>query len=165
MTLGDLSTCPAAPLVIPGATQPFWGAANPPVIQQGGSGTSTADTTAPVVQLALAKSVRLAAALSKGLAFKVGCNEPCSAALALTLDAKTAKKVGLLGKKSKAKSVKVASGALAAGQGQRALTAKFTSAAKKKLKKAKKVTLSGTLVATDAAGNKATRPVKVPLKN
>ena len=50
------------------------------------------------------------------------------------------------------------------GSGNRTLELKFTSAAKKKLKKAKSVKLGGTLVVADAVGNAATYTVKVALK-
>jgi hypothetical protein len=50
------------------------------------------------------------------------------------------------------------------GSGKRVLTLKFTSAAKKKLKKVKKLSLGGTLTVVDAAGNPATYTVKVALK-
>ena len=50
------------------------------------------------------------------------------------------------------------------GSGKRSLKLKFTSAAKKKLKKARSLKLGGSLVVTDAAGNHASYSVKVALK-
>jgi hypothetical protein len=117
------------------------------------------------MQLALLPGFnKIKTALSKGLDFSVSCNESCALKLSASLDAKTAKKIGLLKKKSKAKSVKVAGGSLGLGTGKRTAVAKFTSSAKKKLKKLKALKLTVATTATDAAGNSATTSTKVSLR-
>jgi hypothetical protein len=135
-----------------------------PVGGGGGGGGIARDLTAPIGKLALVKRQKLRTALSKGLKVTVECNEPCSSTLTATLDAKTAKKFKLLKRKSRAKTVKVAAGKLATGPGRRTATLKFTSAAKKRLKKAKTLKLVVTAALADASGNKASKKLTASLK-
>ena len=122
------------------------------------------DRSGPVARLASAARQRLATALSKGLKVTVECNEPCSASLTATLDAKTAKKVKLLSRRSRAKTVKVASGTLRTGPGKRTATLKFTRKAKKLLKRQKRLKLALSAALADASGNKASGKLRVVLK-
>jgi hypothetical protein len=92
------------------------------------------------------------------------CNEPCSARLNVRLDGKTAKKLKLLKRSSRAKTVVVASGSLRMGSGKRTATLKFTRAARKRLKGQRSVKLTVAGPVTDAAGNSATASRKVTLK-
>jgi hypothetical protein len=102
--------------------------------------------------------------LSKGLKVTVECNEPCSAKLTATLDAKTAKKLKLLSRRSRAKTVKAASGSLRTGPGRRTATLRFTSRGKTLLKKQKRLKLGVTATLADASGNKASRKLAISLK-
>ena len=124
----------------------------------------TRDLIAPVGRLGLVARQKLRTALSKGMKLTVECNEPCSANLAATLDAKTAKKLKLLPRRSRAKTVRVASGKLATGSGKRTATLKFTSKARKLLKRQKKLKLAVSAEFADASGNKSSRKLGVSLK-
>jgi hypothetical protein len=130
----------------------------------GGGPGITRDITAPIGKLALVARQKLKTALAKGMKITVDCNEPCAATLSATLDAKTAKKLKLLPRKSKAKSVKVASGKLGSGPGKRTATLKFTSKAKKAFKRQKKVKLAVAAALTDAAGNGSSTKLTATLK-
>ena len=101
--------------------------------------TPPADTTAPVVGLKAVKGQKLATVLKKGLKLAVTCNETCTDTIKV-----------LAGKTT-----------VASGKGS---VAKFTKAAQKKYKKAKKLTLIATVSASDAAGNKTVKSLTVKLK-
>jgi hypothetical protein len=70
-----------------------------------------------------------------------------------SINARTAKKLKLLRRMSKAKSVKVARGSLGFGPGTRALTLRFTGKARRKLKKLKVLKLTINATVTDGARN------------
>ena len=131
----------------------------------GPAGSATPpDLTAPVGALGLVARQKLPTVLTKGLKVGVECNEPCSARLTATLDANTAKKVKLLSRRSRAKTVKVASGSLRTGPGKRTATLNFTRKAKKRLGRQKRLKLALTAALADASGNKASRTLSVALK-
>ena len=122
------------------------------------------DLTAPVTKLSLVRGQRLPRVLAKGLKVVVRCSEPCRGKLAATLDAKTAKRLGLLSRRSRAKSVKVASGSVRAPLGLRTVTVRFTRAARARLRRERTVRLLITASAADGAGNGATRSLKAVLR-
>jgi hypothetical protein len=122
------------------------------------------DRVAPTPRIALGKRQKLKTALSKGLKFTVSCNEACSFSASATIDAKTAKKLKLLKKKSKAKTFKVASGSLKLGQGERTAKLKFLKKTAAKLKKLKSVKLVMTWTVKDANGNVRKTTTKATLK-
>ena len=88
----------------------------------------------------------------------VSCSEPCTLQLQLVVDKQTARKVKL-GKKPTV--IGTLTRSLA---GSAKLKVKLTGKAKKRLKRAKSVKLSIRAIATDAAGNAATRTATVKLK-
>jgi hypothetical protein len=95
--------------------------------------------------------------LAKGLAIIASCSEPCTLRLQLVVDKKTAKKLKL-GKKAT-----VVGTLTRSVSGTAKLKVKLTGKAKKRLKKAKTVKLTVKAVATDAAGNAATKTAKLTL--
>ena len=117
------------------------------------------DTKAPQGRFALfGKKPKLGAALKSGVKIRVRCNEACTATPSLLLGVKQAKKLKL------GRTVTVAlSGKIAANK-YRVFTVKFTTKAKKKLKKLKSVTLTMALGVKDAAGNKARGTSSLTLK-
>jgi hypothetical protein len=139
---------PPAPPTTPG------GGTTPPT-----AGGAVADKVAPTLGLVIART-KLKALIAKGLPVKVSCNEACSFVLTLVLDQKTAKRVGLA-----AKSVKVgsATGKLTA-KGTKTVRVKLTRKAKRKLAKLTKVTLSVSVNAKDAAGNKTQKTKRVVVR-
>jgi Ca2+-binding RTX toxin-like protein len=114
--------------------------------------TPPVDRTAPAITLT-PKGGRLKKVLKSGLRLPVACNEACRVTVTATLDKKLAKKLKLKGA--------VARGS---GAGGTKLAVRFTSAAKRKLAKQKRVVLTLKIVATDAAGNVATATKKLTLK-
>ncbi len=101
--LGDLGGCAAAPrpLVIPGGEQPDWGVASPPAPAAGGPaqgqtpGTSGGGAKPKVTLTGLRSSVSLRTVRRKGLTMRVRCATACTVAGALTVDARTARRLGL----------------------------------------------------------------------
>ena len=134
------------PVVVPPDTKP-------PVV------TPPADTTAPACTVK-APGLKIAKAIASGMPFTVSCDEAAAVAGTITLDARTAKKLGL-GKKA----VKVAAGKGAVAAGQGTVTVKLTSKAKRALKKSKKaIKLKAVFKLVDAAGNARVVPVTITLK-
>jgi hypothetical protein len=80
------------------------------------------------------------------------------------LDARTAKRLKLLSRRSRAKSVTVAAGLLPLGGGARTATLRFTPAARKRLAGLRSVRLSIAATATDASGNDRKRTVTVTVR-
>jgi hypothetical protein len=115
--------------------------------QQQGPG---ADTQAPTVRSSAAKT-KLATLLKKGLRVTANCSESCSVAAQLQIPAKTAKKLKL-GKKV---TVIGKGSASAARAGDVTVPVKLTKKAKARIKRARSLTATLVLTATDAAGNRA----------
>ena len=113
----------------------------------------TLDLTAPVARLALTSRQRIKTALRRGLRLRVTCDEACSGTFIATIDAKTAKRVGLLKHSSRRKSLKIASGRIALAAGQRTVTLKFSRKAKARLKRQKRLKLGVVGTVSDAPGN------------
>jgi extracellular elastinolytic metalloproteinase len=133
----------------------------PPVIE--GVGIAAVDRVAPIARAALAGGQRVRTALPRGLRLAVECDEGCAVTLTATIDAKTAKGAKLLSRRSRAKSVTVARGALALGDGPRTTRLRFTSRARKRLKGRRALKLSIVMTVRDTSGNTATQTVKVAL--
>jgi hypothetical protein len=141
-------------------------ASPPPVTGGSGGGGNLAavDRTAPKLGLALVAGQRLKAVLAKGLKLRVSCDESCSLTVTARLDAKTARRVKLLSRHSRAKSVTVARGSLSRRGGRRSATLRLTATARKRLARTRSVKLSIGVTARDASGNARTRTVAVTVK-
>ncbi|HEX8122142.1 MAG TPA: calcium-binding protein [Solirubrobacteraceae bacterium] len=114
--------------------------------------TPPADRTAPAITLT-PKGGRLKKVLKAGLSLPVACDEACRVVVTATLDKALAKKLKLKGAVAKG-----------SGAGGTKIAVRFTSAAKRKLARQRKVVLTLKVVATDAAGNAATATKKLTLK-
>jgi hypothetical protein len=116
------------------------------------------DTTPPILGVTVAAQ-KLGKVIAKGLTEIVSCNEACSIASALTVDAKTAKKLHI----ARTLVVGRAKATLTAA-GKTTLKVKLSRKAQKALKKASKVKLTLRTTAKDAAGNVRTVTKRVTLK-
>ena len=127
----------------------------------GGGGTGGPDVAAPGLSLSLARTADLASSRSRGLSLAATCSEACTFTAELTIDRRTARRFGL----ASAKRVVVgrATTSLAAGQ-KKTLRVKFSSKAKRKLARAKKVKVQVALRAVDSAGNATESKRTVTLK-
>jgi hypothetical protein len=124
----------------------------------GGGGGTTPPPVTPELTLGTIPKQKLAKALKKGAAVPLACSVACRATVKITVDGKTAKKLGLA-KGKKRVTVASASANLAAGQ-QRTLKARFTKKAKKALKKLKKLKLRIAITAASAAGGTPLKATK-----
>jgi hypothetical protein len=127
---------PAVPAPPPPATQPD-------------------DRVAPAISATLVVGQKLRRLRTKGLQLVLQSSEPAVVTLELTVDKRTARRLGL--KRKPAGPVRVGSLRRSLVAGSTALTLKLTSAARKALKPARKVTLRLKTVAIDAAGNRGER--------
>ncbi len=114
------------------------------------------DTTPPVAKLTSAGGQKLKQVLAKGLHLTLATNEAGKATVAVTVDAKTARKLHI--------KPQVGSATANVGSGKLELTVKLTAKARKAIKKLRKVRLSVRAVVTDAAGNSAHPSMTVTLK-
>ena len=114
------------------------------------------DTTAPVATLSSARGQTLKQVLAKGLRFTLASNEAGSAAVTVSVDAKTARKLHI--------KREVGSASAAVSAGKLNLTVKLTAKARRALKKTRKVRLTVSAVVTDAAGNAGRYSTTVTLK-
>jgi hypothetical protein len=110
--------------------------------------TTPSDITPPNIGFIVRKKPRLRKALKSGVPVTVVCDEGCAATVKLL---KGTTKLG------SAKGAEIAAG-------QFNLTARFTRAARKKYAKARSLKVVARVVVKDAAGNAATRNVKLKLK-
>lgn len=142
-------------LTIPGASRPSWSTApfdprrvDPPAPKA----PPATDTTKPVGKITLAGSLRLRALL-KGLKVKLTCSESATARAALKVDPKTAKALGLTGRKRAPATI--ATDSVQCVRGRRALVTlkpkRATARRLARIRRAWKATLSVAL--TDGAGN------------
>jgi Bacterial Ig domain/PKD domain len=159
VTDDDGRTATASKTVTITAPPTAGGGGTPPPAGGGGpvGGGPAADVAPPAAALKAAKQ-KLKAVLAKGLALTASCSEPCTLKLQLVVDKKTAKKLKL------GKRATVVGTLTRTISGTAKLKVKLTGKAKKRLKKARSVKLTVTAVATDAAGNAATKTAKVTLK-
>jgi extracellular elastinolytic metalloproteinase len=155
---------PSGPQQSPPTAGPSGPQQSPPAGGHSGPSRETTDTTAPVAVLAMVPKQKLRTMRATGLKVYVTCNETCSPKLKATLDAKTAKKLGLLSRRSRAKSVTVASGSLGMGSGRRVAKLKFTKAAQKQLKRLRSVKLTLAASITDRSGNTGSKSMTIMLK-
>jgi hypothetical protein len=114
------------------------------------------DKTAPVATLSSVRGQKLKQVLAKGLHLTLASNEAGRATVAVTVDAKTARKLHI--------KPQVGSATANVGSGKLELTVKLTAKARKAIKKLRKVRLSVRAVVTDAAGNSAHPSMTVTLK-
>jgi hypothetical protein len=114
------------------------------------------DTRAPVASLASVPGQKLKQVLSKGLRLTLSSNEAGSAAVTVSVDAKTARKLHIKPEVGRARATVRA--------GKLELTVKLAAKARKAFKKLRKVTLTVRTVVTDAAGNAAPLTKTVTLK-
>jgi hypothetical protein len=156
-------------LIAAGGHDPAWGAADLPAPNPG-AGTKdpgndnpgdddppAGDKTAPQLTLGSAGSSKLAKALAKGYGTGVTVSEPSSVSGALLLDRGTAKKLGL--------PVRVAAGTVTVAPGSSKLVVRFTTKAKRKLRRMRSVKLTFQATARDGAGNvSSTASRKLTLK-
>jgi hypothetical protein len=105
---------------------------------------TAADRAAPVAALRFPKQ-RLRTALTRGLRVSVTCSEPCRLRAVLSVDTRTAKRLGL---RSRTLGRAAAPASRAA-----TLVLKPSAAARRRLLKQRSLTLRVTLTVTDAAGN------------
>jgi hypothetical protein len=127
-----------------GVTNPGGGTSSPGAPSQGSG------ETAPALSLAAtpASALKLKTILAKGLRVKARCSQRCRLAGTLTLDRATARKLGL-GRRATV----VARGTTQLTRpGSATLTLKFTPAAKRKLRRARKLTANLSIVAGNSAG-------------
>jgi Ca2+-binding RTX toxin-like protein len=119
-----------------------------------GGGEQPVDTRAPLVKLALGR-ISLPKALRGGLPFNATADENGTGSAELTVTAKLAKKLRLRVPRGAAQVV-VARGTFQAAAGQKAKgKAKFTRAARKRLKRKRSVRLKLNVAVVDGAGNKS----------
>ena len=97
------------------------------------------------------------ATYAKGIPLTVNVDEGAKAALTISLDAKNAKKYKL------SRSIGKGSTNFTAA-GNKAVTLKLSSKARKAFKKLRQMKVTVTAVVTDAAGNKTTKTLKVTVK-
>lgn len=121
------------------------------------------DTQAPDATLRFASATRMGTALSRGLAASATCDEACSVRSTATISSRDARRLGLA--RSSARSVTVArgSGRLEAA-GSKRVTVRFTRAAKRRLRRARRVTLTVRTRIVDGAGNARTLSQRVRLR-
>ena len=121
---------------------------------------SAADSTPPSLTIAGVGKQKLADALKKGVAVDLGCSEACTDTVTLLLDLKTAHALHL----AASKTVKVGSKSFSlstAGHGK--VRVPFSSKAKKRLKRARKATVTVQVAGRDKSGNKATKTKRLAL--
>jgi hypothetical protein len=145
--LPDLAACNGAarPLVIAGASDPDWGPAAPPAPAE----PRREDTLA--LRLASVKTLA-----RRGLRVTATCTARCALSATLTIDARTARRLGL-GRKA----TRIASGRASAGQ--TTVTLRLTKAAARRAKRLANARATLAVTAT-AAGERATETRRVRLR-
>jgi subtilisin family serine protease len=134
----------------------------PPPGQRSGSGSAARDTTPPRVSLRIASRQKLRRVLRRGLRLRVVCFEPCelrAEAVLRSIQRRTRRAV------RSARALLVGrSSARMATAGRKVLVVKLRKRVKKRLRAARKATLSLRVTASDPAGNALTVKRKVRLK-
>ena len=146
-----------------GATNTATPTTDPPPTT-GGIGLAAIDRTPPSGSLRLVAGQRLRTVLARGMKMSVNCNEPCSGRFSVRLDARTAKRLKLLPRRSLARSVRVAVGTLRMGEGRRTATLEFTAKARRALRGQRSVKLSVAGSLTDRSGNSGSRGAKFTIR-
>jgi large repetitive protein len=122
---------------------------------------AVADRTAPALAFRLASRQRLRTVLARGLRVSATCSERCTARVELTVDGRTAKRLRLSKRATKAR---VAVGTATISRGAtKSITVRFTAKAKRALGRARSVKVAVRVTATDAARNGRTRARSVTL--
>jgi hypothetical protein len=145
--LDSVENCETTQRLLPAPTGPVF-------VPRPSPAPPRADTLAPTAKLSAAKQAKRKTALAKGISAQVTCSETCTLAAELRVDARAAKKLKL-----RSRTVGKAT-ATSAGK----IVVRFSADAKKRLRNAKTVDLTLQVVATDAAGNRATVTRKVRLR-
>jgi len=127
----------------------------PPVPAPPPPATQPGDRVAPAINATVVAGQKLRRLRAKGLQVVLESSEPAVVAFELTLDKGAARRLGL--KRKPTGRVVVGSLRRSVLAGSTRLTVKLTSAARKALKAARKVTLRLETVAIDAAGNRRAR--------
>lgn len=131
--------------------EPTFGATRPDAT---GGDTTGRDVTAPLIKVGVVRGQHLRRALRRGLRVTVSASEPNRLSLSASVNRGTARKVRLLSRRSKRRSVEVGRISPAAGgAGKRIVTIKFTRKARKALRRQTKVRFTMKATARDAAGN------------
>lgn len=146
---------PGTERVLVEGREPTFGSTRPDAT--GGDGNSgdaqAVDTTAPAIKLRVPRGQRLRGAIRRGLRVTVTSSESGRLSLSATVNGKTARKVRLLPRRSKRRSVEVGRASASSNAGKRIVTIKLTRKAKKALRHQAKVKITVKATARDAAGN------------
>ena len=147
---------PPTPAPAPSATAPLAVEPEPP------APFSSGDSSPPRLALRVPARPALARALRRGLRVAITCSEGCVTSDArLTIDARTAKRVGL---GSRTPTVATARAGRRSAAGTLTLAFRFGAGARRRLAPARSVTLRLAVTATDPAGNRATLARRVVLR-
>lgn len=119
------------------------------------------DRLAPRVVLANLSSKRLRRALRSGLVLRARCTERCRLNLTVRVDSRTARRSRLSRSPGPATLARVA---VVAGLGARTVRVRFTRRARNRLARLPRVRFDVQAVATDAAGNRSRRSLRVYLR-
>jgi hypothetical protein len=126
----------------------------------GGGGGTGDDKTAPGLSLSLGRTLDLAATAKRGLSAVGTCSEACTVDAQLSIDKRTARKLGVASARVVIGRAKVS---LAAGE-RKTIRVKVAKKARRKLARAKRVRVQLALVIRDAAGNATTMKRTVTLR-
>jgi thermitase len=119
------------------------------------------DRSAPALGVTLARRLVLRTVLARGLRVPASCSERCTVRVEVTVDGRTAKRVGLSKRAAKTR-VATATATVAKGA-TKSVTVRFTAKAKRALGRTRSVKAAVRVTATDAAGNARTRARSVTL--
>lgn len=145
------------------ANYPQGGSPPPPTGGGGDGGGGGGDTTAPEGSVRLTGSTRLATAISHGLTESVTCGEACTIASTAVISSRDARRLGLARSSGRSVVVGRGSGSLDAA-GTKSVKVRFTRSAKRRLRRANRVTVTVRTKITDAAGNAQTITKRVRLR-
>jgi subtilisin family serine protease len=120
------------------------------------SAAAAGDRTAPRLTLRAARALRSRTMRARGLRATVNCSESCRLSVSLTLDAATARRLGLRSRRIAVRSATITRA------GRRVVVLRLTTAARARLRGSGRATLQVT--ARDAAGNRHTRSQAVRLR-
>jgi hypothetical protein len=141
----------ADPAPAPAVAAPRAPAATPP------------DRTPPTARLEVPRP-RIRALARDGFAFAVACGEPCAATGALTLDRRTAEKLRIVKRGAGRDAVSLGSGSATVGVGRGVVAVPVKRSTLKRLRRARRVTLTLYVRVTDAAGNSSAAVSSLRLK-
>ncbi|WP_028066311.1 hypothetical protein [Solirubrobacter soli] len=161
--LPDLTGCAAAarPLVVAGGSDPDWGPAAPPAAAPPGpgappTGEQPASGSFGLRLSRVAGSVRASSVARRGLRVGAECTARCSLTATLTVDAATARRLGL-GRTA----TRIAGGRHAAVDATTTVTLRLTKAAARRVARLPRARTTLTVTATTASGQRATATRRV----